>query len=176
VGRGNDTRHAGKVNINSAPSAATKFEIPRGANLKNPNYCPFGGFLGSGYNVFEKNSGRRLRTLLPRWGVRNVKGLDRLIKRNYDIFMQIEFDSDKREWTLRERGLDFARAPEIFAGATATAKDERNDYGENRFVTVGTLDARTVIVVWTMRGEARRIISMRKANEREISRYSPLLG
>jgi uncharacterized DUF497 family protein len=90
--------------------------------------------------------------------------------------MRIEFDAEKRDMTLKERSLDFARAPEIFAGANATARDERNDYGEDRFVTVGTLDARTVIVVWTPRGEARRIISMRKANEREISRYHAFLA
>jgi uncharacterized DUF497 family protein len=111
-----------------------------------------------------------------RTGWKHVKLLDSLIKRNYAISMQIEFDAEKRDKTLKERGLDFVRSPEVFAGATATTRDERNDYGEDRFVTVGTLDGQTVIVVWTPRGEARRIISMRKANGREIFRYQPLLG
>jgi hypothetical protein len=46
-------------------------------------------------------------------------------------------------------------------------EDRREDYSELRYVTVGKLDGRMVILVWTPRGEARRIISMRKANERE---------
>lgn len=90
--------------------------------------------------------------------------------------VQIEFDADKRDRTLAERGLDFARAGELFAGATVTVEDARFDYGEPRFITVGALDGRLVVVVWTPRGEARRIISMRKANEREITRFARALG
>lgn len=90
--------------------------------------------------------------------------------------MEIEFDDIKRGKTLSERGVDFARAGEVFAGVTATVEDRRQDYGEQRFITVGVLDGRTVVLVWTPRGNARRIISMRKANEREIAHYSPILG
>ena len=90
--------------------------------------------------------------------------------------MQIEFDTDKREKTLMERGLDFARAAEVFAGVTVTIEETRQEYDEARFITVGLLDGRTVVLVWTPRGEARRIISMRKANEREIAKHSPTLG
>jgi uncharacterized DUF497 family protein len=89
--------------------------------------------------------------------------------------MQIEFDPDKRNQTLAERGLDFSRAGELFAGVNVTAEDARFDYGESRFTTVGVLDNRMVIMVWTTRGEARRIISMRKANEREIAKHAPTL-
>jgi len=90
--------------------------------------------------------------------------------------MQIEFDPDKRNKALIERGLDFARAGEVFAGVNVTAEDARFDYGEPRFTTVGVLDGRMVVMVWTPRGEARRIISMRKANEREIEKFSPTVG
>ncbi len=90
--------------------------------------------------------------------------------------MQIEFDTEKRDRTLAERRLDFARAAEVFAGVTVTAADIRLDYGEPRLTTVGVLDGRMVILVWTPRGEARRIISMRKANEREIAKFAPALG
>jgi len=92
----------------------------------------------------------------------------------YNKSMQIEFDSDKRDKTLAERGLDFARAGEVFAGSVVTFADERFAYGEARYSTVGWLDARMVVVVWTPRGEVRRIISMRKANEREQARFNPL--
>ncbi len=81
--------------------------------------------------------------------------------------MELEFDPDKRNKTLLERGLDFARAQEVFEGVHFTGQDIRVAYEEDRFITVGWLNARLVVLVWTPRGEMRRIISMRKANERE---------
>lgn len=87
--------------------------------------------------------------------------------------MQIEFDTDKRNKTLFERGLDFARSGEVFAGVSVTIEDTRTDYGETRWMTVGSLDGRVVVVIWTPRGAARRIISMRFANGREITKYAP---
>jgi len=53
-----------------------------------------------------------------------------------------------------------------------TQRDERVEYGEDRFFTFGLLDALWVVLVWTPRGANRRIISMRLANEREIKRYA----
>jgi uncharacterized DUF497 family protein len=90
--------------------------------------------------------------------------------------MRITFDAVKREKTLRERGLDFARARVVFDGLTITLPDQRQDYGEPRFITAGWLDERLIVLVWTPRGLARRIISMRKANEREIDKYKQSLG
>jgi len=49
------------------------------------------------------------------------------------------------------------------------------DYEEDRFITVGWLQARLVVLVWTPRGEVRRIISMRKANDREQTLYASYL-
>ena len=86
--------------------------------------------------------------------------------------MRITYDPSKREKTLLERGLDFARADEVFAGHHFSSDDLRQDYMELRKVTVGLLDGRMVIIVWTPRGASeRRIISMRKANEREKAKY-----
>ncbi|MFZ1964437.1 MAG: BrnT family toxin [Roseiarcus sp.] len=87
--------------------------------------------------------------------------------------MRIEFDAAKRDQTLRERGLDMAWADEAFAGATLTVSDDRREYGEDRFITIGFLDARMVVAVWTPRRGARRIISLRKANDREQALYGP---
>jgi uncharacterized DUF497 family protein len=87
----------------------------------------------------------------------------------------MDFAPRKRNKTLIERGLDFARAEEVFAGVNVTAEDARFDYGDPRFTTVGVLDGRIVVVVWTPRGEVRRIISMRKANEREIAKIAEAL-
>ncbi|SPC11592.1 hypothetical protein CT19431_40291 [Cupriavidus taiwanensis] len=62
------------------------------------------------------------------------------------------------------------REPQRFLQARISlAKRER--YSEPRYITVGMLDGRMVVMVWTTRGKARRIISMRKANEREQARY-----
>ncbi len=85
--------------------------------------------------------------------------------------MRITFDPAKRAWTLRERGLDFEHAAQVFAGLTIDIPDLRRDYGEPRINSVGHLRGRMVIVCWTPRGDARHIISMRKANEREKARY-----
>ena len=87
--------------------------------------------------------------------------------------MTIEFDEAKRAATLEARGLDMARAGEVFAGATLTVEDDRRDYGEGRFITIGFLDDVMVVLVWTPRDGAYRIISMRKANERERALYAP---
>lgn len=86
--------------------------------------------------------------------------------------MKIEFDSAKRLKTLLERGLDFADATKVFEGVHFTAQDSRVDYEEDRFITVGWLNAQLVVLVWTPRGEVRRIISMRKANDREKTLYT----
>lgn len=90
--------------------------------------------------------------------------------------MRITFDRAKRDRTLLERGLDFRQATEVFAGFHLTRVDDRKDYGEPRFISAGELGGRIVIVVWTPRGQARRIISMRKANERESKRLAPHLA
>jgi uncharacterized DUF497 family protein len=90
--------------------------------------------------------------------------------------MWITCNPVKREQTLRDRGLDMRRAKEVFAGLHFTRADDRQDYGEPRFITVGWLDARLVVFAWTPRGVARRIISMRHCHEREAKRLRPHLS
>ena len=86
--------------------------------------------------------------------------------------MKITFDPAKRDWTLRERGMDFLDAPLVFGGLTLEHTDDRHDYGEVRMITVGYLRRRMVIVGWTARGDARHVFTMRKANDREKKKYS----
>jgi len=83
----------------------------------------------------------------------------------------IEFDPQKRFQTLLERRLDFARAGEVFSRTTHTFQDLRQNYSESRFITLGFLDGRLTVVVWTPRESRKRIISMRNANERENKEY-----
>ena len=61
----------------------------------------------------------------------------------------------------------------MFAGSTLTVKDDRRDYGEDRFIAIGFLNGRMVVPVWTPRDGAYRIIGMRKANDRERKLYRP---
>lgn len=89
--------------------------------------------------------------------------------------MRITCDPKKREQTLRDRGLDMRRAAEVFAGIHFSRADDRQDYGEPRFITVGWLDDRLVVFAWTPRGAARRVISMRHCHEREAKRLRPHL-
>ena len=94
--------------------------------------------------------------------------------------MLIEYDSDKREKTLCDRGLDFCDAPVVWSGQHFTKIDNRVDYGEERFITVGFIENIMVIIAWTRRDKGlnrpvRRIISMRKCNEREQTSYQQQL-
>ncbi len=89
--------------------------------------------------------------------------------------MLISFDPAKREQTLRDRGLDMAEAAEIFAGPTLIIPDKRQEYGENRFIAFGQIFGRLVVCVYTDRGDTRRIISLRKANDREQERFGQRL-
>ena len=83
-------------------------------------------------------------------------------------YVKIEFDEAKRLKTLEERGLDFLDCPTLFAGGYLEYEDNRFDYGEARFIAFGSLDNRLVAVVWTPRGEIRRIISMRHVHDDEL--------
>ena len=86
--------------------------------------------------------------------------------------MKIEFDAIKRNQTLFHRGLDFADCQHAFEGVTYTFEDIRKGYVETRFITWALMDSRLVVFAWTPRGAARRIISLRKANEREIHTFN----
>ncbi len=90
--------------------------------------------------------------------------------------MAITYDPAKRAWTLVERGLDFEKAANVFAGVTRTLQDDRQNYGEPRFQTYGMLGHRLVMIVWTPRGADRHVISMRKCNAREKARYQARLA
>ena len=90
--------------------------------------------------------------------------------------MTYEWDDAKNRSNLAKHGLDFADAQLVFSGPCATFVDNRFDYGEERFVTLGLLAGRLITVAHAPRGEATRIISMRKANRREQEIYQKRLG
>jgi uncharacterized DUF497 family protein len=90
--------------------------------------------------------------------------------------MQCEWDAAKNRSNFAKHGLDFADAELVFADPCVTFVDYRFDYGEERFVTLGLLAGRQVAIAHAPRGEATRIISMRKANRREQKIYQKRLG
>ncbi|HUJ03104.1 MAG TPA: BrnT family toxin [Rhizomicrobium sp.] len=86
--------------------------------------------------------------------------------------MKIAYDPAKQAETLRDRGIDFADAMELFQGPTLTQTDDRFYYGETRFLTYGLVRGRLMMVAWTPRGGARRVISMRKCNAKESKKIA----
>lgn len=85
--------------------------------------------------------------------------------------MKIEYDPAKRQRTLNERGLDFESIVAMFDGFYLIRTDDRKDYGEVRHIMLGALDGKPLICVWTQRGDAVRVISMRMADEDERDIY-----
>ena len=81
--------------------------------------------------------------------------------------MRFTWHEPKRQITLARRGLDFAWAEQVFAGPTFTFEDERNEYGEQRWVTLGLLQSTVVVIVHTEIEDEIRVISMRKAEKDE---------
>lgn len=90
--------------------------------------------------------------------------------------MKITCDPAKRDVTLRERGIDFFDAAQVFGGPTLTLEDDRFDYGETRYQSYGLLADRVVMVVWTPRGDARHVISMRYCHDKEARKVCDHLG
>ena len=85
--------------------------------------------------------------------------------------MRFGWDGKKRDSNLNKHGLDFGDAPEVFAGLTLTVKDDRFEYGEHRFITLGMLKDIVVVGAHTETDEEIRIISMRKATRNEQETY-----
>ncbi len=85
--------------------------------------------------------------------------------------MHYEWDEQKRLSNARKHGIDFQDAITIFAGDTVLMADDRFDYGERRFVSLGLLQGRVIVVAHTERGQVTRIISARKATRYEQSIY-----
>ena len=81
--------------------------------------------------------------------------------------MRFTWDEAKRESNLRNHALDFVDAAEVFERETFTYQDDRFDYGEERFVTLGVLRGGIVSIVHTETPKRIHIISFRKATKHE---------
>ena len=85
--------------------------------------------------------------------------------------MEISFDPVKNARNVKERGLSFERAAEFDFESALFDADTRHDYGEARTRAFGYLDGRLHVLVFTETADGIRIISLRKANIREVKRY-----
>ncbi len=85
--------------------------------------------------------------------------------------MEIEFDPEKNDRNVRERGISFEQAQDFEWDGALVWRDTRRDYSEERFIALGLIGERLHSLVFTVRGDAVRIISLRKANRREELRY-----
>lgn len=90
--------------------------------------------------------------------------------------MQYEWDEQKRKANLRKHGFDFVEAAKVFAGVTLSILDDREDYGEERYVTLGLLKNTVVVIAHTEQPDLIRVISMRKATRYEEENYFAQAG
>lgn len=90
--------------------------------------------------------------------------------------MKFEWDEQKNESNIAKHGLDFADASRIFASPLRISLDERQDYGEERWIGLGMIDGRIIVIGFTEPNEDTvRIISLRKALPYERKLYERYL-
>lgn len=90
--------------------------------------------------------------------------------------MQFVWDVDKNEQNITKHGIDFADIPTMFTYLLLTNRDDRFDYGEERWISIGILGPGYVVVIWTERdADTIRIVSARRANKNERQQYESYL-
>lgn len=90
--------------------------------------------------------------------------------------LRCEWDEAKNCINFAKHGLRFEDADEVLSAPCVTFEDDRFYYGEERFISLGLLDGRVVVIAHTLRDAATRIISMRKGNRRERQIYRQRFG
>lgn len=85
--------------------------------------------------------------------------------------MHYEWDENKRVSNLEKHGIDFRDAARVFDSDVICFEDNRQNYGEKRYIALGIIEGRLVVTAYTWRNRNVRILSMRKANARERRLY-----
>ena len=88
----------------------------------------------------------------------------------YDIVVQYEWDGAKQQSNIAKHNVDFEEAKNFDWLRSKTSPSLRR--GEVRYVTVGQIGSRLHVMVWLPRGDRIRIVSLRKANMREVRKYA----
>ena len=86
--------------------------------------------------------------------------------------MRVTFDPGKNERNIRDRNLPFELAAEFEFDTAYIHADSRHEYGETRHVALGSLHGRLHVLCFTETPDGIRVISLRKANEREVKHYA----
>jgi uncharacterized DUF497 family protein len=90
--------------------------------------------------------------------------------------MLFEWYERKRLENLSKHGIDFVDAKEIWQGEVLEVPSEQQEHGEQRHIAYGVLEDRIIAVVFTWRGESRRLISARRARRHEREDYQDVFG
>src|SRR5690349_19934133 len=85
--------------------------------------------------------------------------------------MEFEWDEAKCRTNILKHGIDFVDVVELFSAYFAEQEDRRRNYGETRFLVLGVAAGNVLRVVYTWRGDKRRIISARRARRDERRAY-----
>jgi uncharacterized protein len=85
--------------------------------------------------------------------------------------LEFEWDENKRRQVKQKHGVDFLYAALIFRGPVLTKRDERANYGEERFISLGMVENICFIVVHTNRNEVTRLITAWKGGQLEHDQY-----
>lgn len=89
--------------------------------------------------------------------------------------MQFEWDAAKNRSNIRKHYIDFTDAVEIFQHPVITGIDDSEDYGEERWIGIGQIRGKIIVVVYVEQGnDTIRIISARKATNREKEYYEKI--
>ena len=86
--------------------------------------------------------------------------------------MAYEFDPIKNKLNLEKHGLPLTDVEGFDWEVAVVSEDKRTAYAEARFEAISLIDDRLHVLVFCIRGEAVRVISLRKANSREVKRYA----
>ena len=90
--------------------------------------------------------------------------------------MRISFDQAKNDRTVLERQLPFELAAQFDFETALVQADLRHEYGEVRYVALGHLQSRLHVLCFSETADGIRVISLRKANHREVKRYAKNQG
>lgn len=99
--------------------------------------------------------------------------IDLVNYRNYNKDM-IDFDPAKDAANIQKHGVSLSEAERLELDCALTHKDDRQDYGEDRFIALAPIGERLYCCIYTERNGTKRIISLRKANNREKAIYANL--
>lgn len=88
-----------------------------------------------------------------------------------EIFGDFEWDSEKRDFNLEKHLVDFCDATTMFHGTLKPVRTVHMPSGEKRMVCIGKMDGLLFVIVYTIRGDRIRLISVRRANRDEYKYY-----